>query len=311
VTSAAASPRPRAIAHLSQLSPAMGPESLADAVALWLGDLVRAERSPATARAYRCDLSTLLAVYDGPVDGVTVEHLRQALVACAKLSASTRNRRQAAMASFFKWSIRQGLCDANPTDRLEPVRVNPPLPRALRPGQIQAILAAIPASHLRDRVIFNLLYCTGARVGEVLALHAEDVDLTVGDERITVLGKGNKRRTLLIDDPRVLVLLRRHLRGLRRTSGPVFTSSRGTSTTPLAYETIRQRWQTYCAIAGVEGNIHQLRHSHATELIDGGVRIETIRKRLGHASFASTARYAQLSDRVADAELRAWRRARG
>jgi integrase/recombinase XerD len=234
-----------------------------------------------------------------------------ALVASAQLSASTRNRRRAAWSSFFRWAVRQGLSEVNPTDRLEPVRVNPPLPRALRPEQIQAILAAIPARHLRDRVLFGLLYTTGARVGEVLALHVQDIDLTIGDERITVLGKGGRRRTLLIDDPRVLVLLRRHLRSLRRSSGPVFTSSRGTSTTPLVYEAIRQRWQAYCTVAGVEAGIHALRHSHAVELIDGGVRIETIRKRLGHSSYASTAVYARLSDRVADAELRAWRRARG
>lgn len=289
---------------------ATGPESLAAAVELWLGDLVRAERSAATVRAYRADLKMLLAVYTGPVENVRVEHLRVALEPGAGLSPSTRSRRQAALSSFFTWAIRQGYTETNLALRLEPVRLNPPLPRALRQEQVDAILAAIPMSRLRDRVLFNLLASTGARVGEMLALHVEDVDLAVDDERITVLGKGNKRRTLLIDDPRTLVLLRRHLRGLRRSTGPVFVASRGHSTTPMVYEAIRQRWQAYCAVAGVEAGIHSLRHSHAVELINGGVRIETIRKRLGHSSYASTAVYARLSDRVADEELRAWRRAR-
>ena len=80
--------------------------------------------------------------------------------------------------------------------------------------------------------------------------------------------------------------------------------------TSVTYEAIRQRWQAYCQAAGVTGSsIHTLRHAHAVELIDGGVRIETIRKRLGHAHLASTSRYAQLADRVADDEIRGWRRA--
>jgi integrase/recombinase XerD len=249
-------------------------------------------------------------VYDGSLAGITVEHLRAALESSAHLSTASRSRKQAALSSFLRWGVRQGLCNDNPAIRLEPVRVDVPLPRALRRKQVDDILAAIPTSRLRDRVIFGLLASTGARVGEVLALHVEDIDLSSGDERIAVLGKGGKRRTLLLDDPRLLLLLRRHLRGLRRCTGPVFTSERGSRSTSLRYESIRQRWQAYCAIAGVEAGIHSLRHTHAVELVDGGVRIETIRKRLGHASYASTDRYARLSDQVADAELRAWRRSR-
>jgi site-specific recombinase XerD len=56
------------------------------------------------------------------------------------------------------------------------------------------------------------------------------------------------------------------------------------------------------------GAIHQLRHAHATELVNDGVSLATIRKRLGHKHIQTTLRYAQLSDETADAEIRAWRR---
>ncbi|WP_280241650.1 tyrosine-type recombinase/integrase [Nocardia abscessus] len=53
---------------------------------------------------------------------------------------------------------------------------------------------------------------------------------------------------------------------------------------PLSYSAAHHRWSRYCAAAGVDIDIHQLRHSHATELINAGVSIEVVRKRLGHAS---------------------------
>ena len=71
---------------------------------------------------------------------------------------------------------------------------------------------------------------------------------------------------------------------------------------------VQERWQGYAASAGVTCTLHQLRHSHATELVNGGVSLGTIRKRLGHRHIQTTLRYAEISDGSADAELRIWRR---
>jgi integrase len=71
---------------------------------------------------------------------------------------------------------------------------------------------------------------------------------------------------------------------------------------------VQERWATYCRKAKVECTLHQLRHTHATELVNGGVSLATIRKRLGHKNLQTTLRYAEQSDASADAELRAWRR---
>jgi site-specific recombinase XerD len=57
----------------------------------------------------------------------------------------------------------------------------------------------------------------------------------------------------------------------------------------------------------VRCTLHQLRHAHATELVNGGVPLETIRRRLGHARIETTLRYAEQRDAVADADIRAWR----
>lgn len=73
---------------------------------------------------------------------------------------------------------------------------------------------------------------------------------------------------------------------------------------------MQERWQHYAAETGVASTLHQLRHSHAKELVNGGVSLRTIRRRLGHRHIQTTLRYAEVSDASADAELRKWRRCR-
>jgi len=76
----------------------------------------------------------------------------------------------------------------------------------------------------------------------------------------------------------------------------------------LRYQSAHEHWVRYCAAAGVDATLHRLRHTHATELVNAGVSLATIRKRLGHRNLKTTLRYAEQSDAVADAEARAWRR---
>ncbi|WP_306215635.1 tyrosine-type recombinase/integrase [Actinoplanes sp. RD1] len=78
---------------------------------------------------------------------------------------------------------------------------------------------------------------------------------------------------------------------------------------PAAADDVAQhRWTRYCTTASVDLDIHQLRHAHATELINAGVSIEAVRRRLGHASTETTQLYALIDNKVADDELRAARR---
>jgi integrase/recombinase XerD len=79
---------------------------------------------------------------------------------------------------------------------------------------------------------------------------------------------------------------------------------------PLPYDAAHSRWKKYCTAAGAGIGIHQLRHAHVGELINGGVSIEMVRRRLGRAFAETTRVYALLADQVAGAEVRAGRRKR-
>ena len=103
---------------------------------------------------------------------------------------------------------------------------------------------------------------------------------------------------------------RKFLKDTGYKHGPLFRAQKNGRGGPLRYQSAQVRWAKYCAEAEIPCTLHQLRHSHATELVNDGVSLATIRKRLGHKSLQTTLRYAEQSDAAADAEMRAWRRKR-
>src|SRR6266545_269280 len=84
----------------------------------------------------------------------------------------------------------------NPMTKLDRVRLPDPRPRGVPRATVELVLAQVPRAQRRDRLLFRLVYETGLRIGEALATHVDDLDLTPDDERLSVLGKGGRRRTL-------------------------------------------------------------------------------------------------------------------
>ncbi|MFC0436110.1 tyrosine-type recombinase/integrase [Kutzneria buriramensis] len=298
---------------------ALGPHPLALPIEEFLTDLRNAGRPDNTLRAYRGDLIQFAAHHDGPVAELTVAVVRAYLTEIAGLAASSRKRKRAAVGSFCRWAVRHELLATNPMDRVDSITVARTLPRPADPAQVQKVLGVIcsrrprkdvPVDRLRDRVLFETAYVCGARASEVCGLHVEDLDLRLDDEHARIHGKGGSVRTVLLDDRGYVALLRLYLARAKFTSGPLFRASINGSGGPLSYDAAHHRWTGYCAAAGVDIDIHQLRHAHATELINAGASIETVRKRLGHASTETTQVYALLADKVADDEIRAVRRRR-
>ncbi len=265
---------------------------LSDAVEAFLADLGHVNRSPATVRAYRSDLGSFSRHLGVGPEEITPQALRSYFATLAHLAPATRARREASLASFLRWAYRNDLIEADPMSKLDRVHLEPPEPRGLTTEQVEAILDAIPRDRSRDRLLFRLLAETGLRVGEALTLHVEDVDLVADDERLHVLGKGGRRRTVLLDDPRLVVQLRRYLKDTGYRHGPLFRAEKNGVGGPLRYSTVHEHWARYCTTARIQATMQQLRHAHATELVNGGVSLPTIRKRLGHRNLQTTIRYA-------------------
>lgn len=277
-------------------------------VATFLADLAHANHAARLRRAYASDLAQLCAFHQGPIQTITADVLRAFFERHAHLRPATRARTQAAVARFLTWAEQQELLEANPMRKIDRVKLDPPQPRGVERSQIECIFKVIPASHLRDRLFFRLLAETGLRVSEGLSLYVEDLDLSLDNEHLTVVGKGGKWRIILLDDPRLVQQLQAYLKRMGYKHGPLFRAEKNGRGGLLRYQSMQEHWNHYCQLLGVACMLHQLRHSHATELINGGESLPTIRKRLGHKNLQTTLRYTEQSDAIADAEVRVWRR---
>ncbi|MBE1586661.1 tyrosine-type recombinase/integrase [Nonomuraea angiospora] len=117
----------------------------------------------------------------------------------------------------------------------------------------------------------------------------EDLDLRLDDEHVRSCGKGGSVRTVLLDDRGHVALRKLYLARAGCTAGPLFRASINGRGGPLSYDAAHHRRQIYCAQAGAEIDIHQLRHAHATELINAGVSIEAVRDGCGRRRYAGSA----------------------
>jgi integrase/recombinase XerC/integrase/recombinase XerD len=288
-----------------------GEHPLSGTVRVFLADQEFAGRSLHTIRCYRGDLTELAQHTDAGVDGIDAGVLRSWSAATADLAVATRARKQASVAAFLRWAVRHELIEVNPMDRFDRVKVPDGVPRPVAPARIAAVIAKVPRGRLRDRLLFEFLAATGCRVSEALGVYIEDLDLTAGNEHVQVHGKGGRIRVLLLDDQRLVNLLRRFLRETGWTHGPLFRAERNWTGRPLTYSTVQESWARYRDLAGdPELELHQLRHTHATELTNDGVSPRTIQKRLGHRKLQTTLVYAEHSDATGDNELRARQRRR-
>lgn len=274
----------------------------------FLQDLKNANKSPQTIRAYRSDLRAFIAHCPDDFADIKTDHLRLFFAEHEHLQVATRSRKQTSVASFLKWGYKQDLIKTNPMLKMDRIRAEQDLQKPPSREQVDLIFAQIPDQYLRDQLLFKLIFETGMRISEALSLHIADLDLTLDDEHLTVLGKGQKQRTILLDDTSLVVLLKKYLKKHGYQHGHLFRAHKNYQGGALRYQSAQEKWEKYCQQAGIQCSLHQLRHAHATELLNDGVSLATIRKRLGHKHIQTTLRYAQLADDTADTEIRAWRR---
>lgn len=277
-----------------------------EAVESYLEQLRRAGRRANTIRGYETDLRVFVRIateHGGEIDGDVVAEY---LVWSSAYTAATRARRLSAL---------RGLLRSCGSLSLLPAGEAPARPHAedsRRPSyrelklQIDAVFAAIPHYADRDQLVFGLLAHLGLRPGEVLALQVEDFEEPSAS--LFVTGWGGKRRRVLVDDRDVLLRLTNFARKVTSRSGPLFTALN--RETPLRYQSIQQRWAQYCASAGVDVKLADLRRAHVADLVAGGVPEAVIRERIGQRTGQLDNAVLLFSAEDSDAQIREWRRRR-
>lgn len=268
--------------------------------ALWLEDGL----SPNTLQAYRRDLvllgqwlhaqgRSLLQAEEADLNGYFAARHTQT-------KATSANRRLTVFKRFYRWALRQNLCERDPTVRLDPARQALRVPKSLSEHQVEQLLHA-PDVHtplgLRDRAMLELLYASGLRVSELVSLKVFQIGMNEGVVQVT--GKGGKERLvpfgLEAGDwiAHYLKVARPALLG-RASSDDMFVTQRGSGMTRVMFWYIVRK---YALMAGITQSLspHTLRHAFATHLLNHGADLRAVQMLLGHADISTTTIYTHVA----------------
>jgi integrase/recombinase XerD len=268
--------------------------------------------SPNTVESYARDLAALGAFAEAR--GVSVDALgRRELESFVRslmsggLAPRSVARAVACIRGFYRFLALEKTLEQSPADDLRPPKAWPALPRYLDLAEVDRLLAQPDTSTprgLRDKALIEVLYATGLRVSELVALRASDLNLDEG--YLTCMGKGDKERMVPLGHE-AADWVRRYVRegrpalaGARASTPRLFVNARGGSLSRVGFWKVLK---AYGRKAGIPRDIspHVLRHSFATHLLERGADLRMIQVMLGHADLSTT----QIYTHVLEARLRA------
>ena len=266
--------------------------------------------STLTLRAYQQDLkqfSAFLANRGTNLDGADAASVQRYLAARFERGASARSnaRMLSTLKQFFRFQLRHGARDDDPTALIQAPRIHRSLPQSLDENDIEKLLAAPDLESpygLRDRAMLEMMYGSGLRVSELVGLELGQLNANLGLVRL--VGKGSKERVVPVGEEALhwldayLERARPELVRAKIRSDALFLSSRGRAITRQAF------WQNvkkHLLAAGIKTRYspHSLRHAFATHLLNHGADVRTVQMLLGHSSLSTT----QIYTHVAQARL--------
>lgn len=216
------------------------------------------------------------------------------------LSPASVARHTSALRGFFKFLVRERLATRNPTARVQVPRLYRNLPQVLTVGEIDQIMNAIDLEGkfgLRDRAALEILYGSGLRISELIALECGNLFLEV--EQLRVIGKGGKERIVPVSQEAI-----RYINLYLKQERPLYVGPQSRDVlilsrfgAPLSrmgmFNMVRKRVQSAGIVKPVSP--HTFRHSFASHLVDGGASLRAVQEMLGHADISTTTIYTQLS----------------
>jgi len=258
-----------------------------------------------TLAAYRTDLSGLSRWLDE--HGTTLTRASRAQLQSHlawRVGSGARPRTTARLLStmrrFYRYLVREGRRNDDPSTRIDAPKLDRPLPKTLTEAEVEALLAAPDTATslgLRDRAMFELLYATGLRVSELVGLRIDQVNRQHGVVR--VLGKGRKERLVPLGEE-AIDWLDRYLAEARPafnrgSADPhLFLTARGG---PLTRQAFWHRIRHHAQAAGLSRSPspHTLRHAFATHLLNHGADLRVVQLLLGHSDLSTTQIYTHVA----------------
>jgi site-specific recombinase XerD len=258
-----------------------------------------------TVRAYRLDLQHLASFVGVRADvsacsRSTLHGYVEHLFTVVQLKEASVRRHVASARALFRWLEEERFLDEDPFQRTR-IRIRLPkrLPRILTREELAAVLRSSSGATFAGttaHVAAELLFATGIRVAELVALHDSDIDLP--SAVITITGKGDRQRRVYIPDADVRDIVAAYRVARREHVGDTeafLVNSRGRAATP---EFVRRILHQLGQAANVARRVtpHMFRHSCATYLLEAGMDIRYVQRLLGHRSISTTEIYTHVAD---------------
>jgi integrase/recombinase XerD len=268
--------------------------------AVWLEDGL----APNTLAAYRRDLSHYglwLAQRAKALDATGEADLHAYFAERhASSRATSANRRLTVFKRYFRWALREGRIQEDPTLRLQAARQPLRVPKSLSEDMVDRLLGAPDLQTplgLRDKAMLELLYASGLRVSELVGLKTFHLGMNEGVLR--VMGKGSKERLVpfgavarehlqaYLSQARALILAGQQTEGL-------FVTARGQGMSRVMFWMIIKK---YALLAGISVPLspHTLRHAFATHLLNHGADLRAVQMLLGHTDISTTTIYTHVA----------------
>jgi site-specific recombinase XerD len=257
---------------------------------------------------YTLDLQLFFAACPQPLAQVSFQDIEQFLKWQYQkdLAPTTIHRRLHALKHFFDYLVEQRRITGNPVKPSHMVRRGRPLPKALSQDQVQQLFAQI--HHPMDKALFLLMLRCGLRVSEVVHLTMNDIDWAQQAIRIDQ-GKGRKDRRVYVSPDAVTSLQTCLTHRPAHVPGTAVFWNQKRPHRPLSITAVQKKIERYAKAAGLTASCHSLRHTFASNLLEQGTEIVTIKEFLGYASIASSERYARVSNQKVKQEyLRSMRK---
>jgi integrase/recombinase XerD len=214
-------------------------------------------------------------------------------------SARTQARFLSALRGFFKFMLKQGKIQEDPTTEIELPKVINLLPTVLSLEEVKRILQVIDSNNpkaIRDRAMIHTLYATGMRVSELTTLTLDQINLEAGFVRPQ--GKGGKSRVVPLGEQAILAIKdynqKVRIHWDKKRSQFLFITSRGDR---MSRQGFWKLLKIYAKKAGIikPTSPHKIRHSFATHLIERGADLRSIQMMLGHSNLNTTQIYTHLT----------------
>ncbi|HEX3683965.1 MAG TPA: tyrosine recombinase XerC [Bryobacteraceae bacterium] len=273
-----------------------------ECIAKYLAEIERRGASKHTLRNYGSDLEQFAAYFEPPgerapdIEQLDLPLMREWLGGLYDqgLTVVSVRRKIAAVRAMFKFLLREGVVTRNAASRLRTPKAKQRLPEVMSAEKTNQLLdGAEELSKERDLALLELLYGCGIRVGELVGINLEDIDLREGWLRVR--GKGNKEREVPVAG-RAVEAVERYLgvRMAQPNERALFLNSRGGR---LGDRQVRRLVKRYALLVTGDSTVHphSFRHAYATHLLSDGADLRSIQELLGHARLSTTQKYTQVS----------------